>query len=249
MVIVDNVIDIFFFEIYVVVFDLVVQDQIFVGVVSVLFGVVLFVGDFEVLVGVFVDVVGEGCICIWSVYEDEEFVLVVLVLGGMILEDIVDGLLVGVLMNDIIGGKMDYYICVFIVIVVGICCGLFMIQVSVIWMNMVFVDVVMVLLKYVIVDGFYGVFFGSVCILIVVFGLQGVIFDYIDRDGEEDVVQMVVFDDCIVVQYEVILVFGELIIIMVEFQGMGVGECLIEVLYILLIDVFEMMWKFLICVL
>lgn len=225
----DTVTDILLSEIYAAVPDPAVQDQIFADAAGGLFAAALSRAEPPALLRALSDAAGEGRIRIWSAHEEEEALLATSDLGGTIPEDGADAPVVGVLMNDGTGGKMDYYTRASIVTAVGTCAGEATTQVRVTWTNTAPADAATSLPPYVTADGVYGVPAGSVRTLIAVYGPQGATPSHIDRDGAEDGVQTATIDDRSVVQHEVLLAPGESTTITVEFQGEGAGERLTEV--------------------
>ena len=137
--------------------------------------------------------------------------------------------MVGVLMNDGTGGKMDYYTRATIATAVGSCAGVPTTQVRVTWSNTAPADAATSLPPYVTGDGVYGVPAGSVRTLIAVYGPEGALPSHIDRDGTEEGVQTTTIGDRSVVQHEVLLAPGASTTITVEFQGDGAGARLTEV--------------------
>lgn len=225
----DTVTDILLSEIYAAVPDPAVQDKIFADAAGGLFAAALSRAEPPALLRALSDAAGEGRIRIWSAHEEEEALLATSDLGGTIPEDGADAPVVGVLMNDGTGGKMDYYTRASIVTAVGTCAGEATTQVRVTWTNTAPADAATSLPPYVTADGVYGVPAGSVRTLIAVYGPQGATPSHIDRDGAEDGVQTATIDDRSVVQHEVLLAPGESTTITVEFQGEGAGERLTEV--------------------
>lgn len=232
----ENVTDILLSQIYAVVPDPAVQDEIFAQAAGALFGAALSGGDPQALIGALADSASEGRIRIWSAHEDEEALLADSALGGVIPEDSKDATYVGVLINDSTGSKMDYYTRASITTAVGSCRGAPTTQVRVTWTNTAPADAATSLPAYVTGDGVYGVPAGTVRTLIAIYGPEGATPDHIDRDGAEEGVQTAMLGDRSVVQHEVSLAPGESTTITIEFQGTGAGERLTEVLHTPLID-------------
>ncbi|PRA82962.1 DUF4012 domain-containing protein [Microbacterium sp. MYb66] len=232
----ENVTDILLSEIYAVVPDPVVQDQIFAQAAGALFGAALSGAEPKALIGALAEAAGEGRIRIWSAHEDEEALLASSALGGTIPEDGADATYVGVLMNDTTGAKMDYYTRAAITTAIGTCQGTPTTQVRVSWTNTAPADAATSLPAYVTGDGFYGVPPGTVRTLIAIYGPEGATPAHVDRDGEEEGVQTAMLGDRSVVQHEVSLAPGESTTITIEFQGTGAGERFTEVLHTPLIE-------------
>lgn len=225
----DNIVSILLSEIYAEIPDPLVQDAVFAQASAAMFDAALSGGDPRALVGALSAAADERRIRIWSAHEDEEAILATSTLGGAIPRDDEDGSYVGVLFNDATGGKMDYYTRAGIVTEVGRCDGTPTTRVSVTWSNEAPADAATSLPFYVTVQGAYGVPAGSVRTLIAVYGPEGAIPSYTDRDGAEQGVQTAMLGDRTAVQYEVTLAPGESTTVTVEFQGEGAGERLTSV--------------------
>lgn len=243
----DTIISILLSEIYAAIPDPAVQDDVFAEAASGLLGAALSGGDPKALIGALAESADEGRIRIWSAHEDEEAVLRASALGGTLPEDSEDATYVGVLMNDSTGSKMDYYTRASIATAVGTCHGEPTTQVRVTWTSEAPADAATSLPPYVTGDGVYGVAPGSVRTLIAVYGPAGATPSYIDRDGTEEPVQTAMLGDRSVVQHEVLLAPGESTTITVEFQGIGAGERLTEVLATPMIEAPELTRKELRC--
>lgn len=225
----DNIVSILLSGIYAEIPDPLVQDAVFAQASAAMFDAALSGGDPRALVGALSAAADERRIRIWSAHEDEEAILAASTLGGGIPHDDEDGSYVGVLFNDATGGKMDYYTRAGIVTEVGRCDGTPTTRVSVTWSNEAPADAATSLPFYVTVQGAYGVPAGSVRTLIAVYGPEGAIPSYTDRDGAEQGVQTAMLGDRTAVQYEVTLAPGESTTVTVEFQGEGAGERLTSV--------------------
>lgn len=226
----ETVISILLSEIYAVVPDPAVQDEVFAQAASGLFGAAISGGDPQALIGALAASAGEGRIRIWSAHADEQAVLADTELGGTIPRDSADATYVGVLMNDSTGAKMDYYTRAVITTAIGTCDGKPTTQVRVTWTSTAPADAATSLPEYVTGDGIFGVPAGLVRTQIAVYGPDGATPSHIDRDGDEEGVQTAMLGDRSVVQHEVLLAPGESTTITVEFQGTGAGERFTEVL-------------------
>ncbi|MEV8264252.1 DUF4012 domain-containing protein [Microbacterium sp. NPDC077057] len=225
----ETVTDLLLSEIYAAIPDPAAQDAIFAQAAGGLFSAALSHAEPQALVRALADAAGEGRIRIWSAHEAEESLLAASALGGAMPQDDEDAAVVGVLMNDGTGGKMDYYTRASIVTAVGTCAGVPTTQVRVTWSNTAPADAATSLPSYVTGDGVYGVPAGSVRTLIAVYGPEGALPSHIDRDGSEEGVQTTTIGDRSVVQHEVLLAPGASTTITVEFQGDGAGARLTEV--------------------
>lgn len=225
----DTVTGILLSEIYAAVPDPVAQDAIFAQAAGGLLAAALSNANPQELVRALADAAGEGRIRIWSSHESEESFLAASALGGTMPRDEEDASVVGVLMNDGTGGKMDYYTRASIATAVGTCAGAPTTQVRVTWTNTAPADAATSLSPYVTGDGVYGVPPGSVRTLIAVYGPEGALPSHVDRDGAEEGVQTATIGDRPVVQHEVLLAPGASTTITVEFQGPGAGARLTEV--------------------
>lgn len=235
----DDVLEILLSEIYRAIPDPEEQDAVFAQASAALLGAALSSGDSRSLLGALTTSADEGRIRIWSAHEKEQDLLASSTLGGTLPADDESATWVGVLFNDITGGKMDYYADAEIVTAVGVCRGEPVTQVRVTWTNDAPADAATSLPEYVTGGGNYGVPAGETRTLVAVYGPQGATPVRIDRDGVEESVQTAVIDGRTVVQHSVQLAPGESTTITVDFTGTGAGERLTEVSHTPLIDVPE----------
>ncbi len=131
----ETVTDLLLSEIYAAIPDPAAQDAIFAQAAGGLFSAALSHAEPQALVRALADAAGEGRIRIWSAHEAEESLLAASALGGAMPQDDEDAAVVGVLMNDGTGGKMDYYTRASIATAVGTCGGVPTTQVRVTWSN------------------------------------------------------------------------------------------------------------------
>lgn len=131
----ETVTDLLLSEIYAAIPDPAAQDAIFAQAAGGLFSAALSHAEPQALVRALADAAGEGRIRIWSAHEAEESLLAASALGGAMPQDDEDAAVVGVLMNDGTGGKMDYYTRASIATAVGTCAGVPTTQVRVTWSN------------------------------------------------------------------------------------------------------------------
>ncbi len=232
----DNVVSILLSEIYAVVPDPMVQDEVFAQAASTLLGAALNNAEPRALVAALAESADEDRVRIWSAHEDEERMLSASTLGGALPMDDARGPYVGVLLNDATGAKMDYYTRASISTAVGSCGGEPTTQVRVTWTNTAPADAAATLPPYVTGGGFFGVEPGSVRTLVAIYGPEGATPSHIDRDGEEEGVQTALLGDRTVVQHELLLAPGESTTVTVEFSGTGAGDRLTRVQHTPLVD-------------
>ncbi|MFS2240922.1 DUF4012 domain-containing protein [Microbacterium sp. OR16] len=220
----DNVLTVLLSEVYRRYSDPREQDAVFAQTAAVLFDAAVHADDPAALVKALGASVTEGRIRIWSAHDSEERILAASAVGGGIPSDSPEAPVVGVLLNDTSGSKMDVYAHAAISTRAGVCDGVPTTRVEVTWSNEVPADIVPTLPPYVSAYGWFGVTPGDTRTLIAVYGPAGAAVARYDRDGAQEPVQTAQLDGRVVVQHSVTLSPGASSTITVDFIGEGAGE-------------------------
>lgn len=220
----DNVLTVLLSEVYHRYSDPREQDAVFAQAAAVLFHAALRADDPAALIDALGTSAAEGRVRIWSAHDAEQRILGASAVGGGIPTDTADAPVVGVLLNDTSGSKMDVYAHAAISTRIGVCDGVPTTRVQVTWTNGVPSDIVATLPPYVSGYWRYGVTPGDMRTLIAVYGPDGAMVAGYDRDGVQEAVQTTRLDQRLVVQHNVTLTPGATTIITVDFIGDGAGE-------------------------
>jgi hypothetical protein len=219
-----NALTVLLSDVYRTIPDPAVQDAVFAATAAVLFETGLHGGDAKALIRAVAESATQDRIRIWSAHPDEQRILAGSSLGGALPSDTPDRTVVGVLLNDTTGGKMDFYARARISTSVGVCGGKPTTRVRITWTNDVAADTVATLPPYVTGGGWFGVTPGDTRTLIAVYGPRGASIARYDRDGTEQPVQTAELDGRLTVQHSVILAPGESTTITVDYVGTGAGR-------------------------
>ncbi len=241
----ENVVDVLLSEVYLTIPDQATQDAVFANASAALFGAALTAPPRE-LIGALAESADENRIRIWSAHPEEQELLGASSLGGALPQDPPDAATVGVLINDITGGKMDYYADADFTLAVGECRGEPITRVTVTWSNGAPADAA-ALPPLVTGNGWYGVPAGETRTLIAVYGPSGSELAADSRDGSEEPVQSTTMDGRPVVQHTVQLAPGADSTITVDFRGSGAGQALTQLRHTPLIETFEITAEKLVC--
>lgn len=220
----DNVLTVLLSDVYRRYSDPREQDAVFAQTAAVLFDAALRADDPATLIGTLGTSVAEDRVRIWSARDSEERILAASAVGGSIPSDSAEAPVVGVLLNDTSGSKMDVYAHAEISTRTGVCDGVPTTRVQVIWTNGVPADIVPTLPPYISADGWFGVAPGDTRTLIAVYGPAGAAVSRYDRDGAQEPVQTTKLDGRVAVQHSVTLPPGASSTITVDFIGEGSGE-------------------------
>lgn len=219
----DNVLRTLLSKVYRVVPDPIAQDAVFAEVAAELFTAAMHVDKPQALLSAMADASNENRIRIWSAHTDEQRVLAASTLGGALPHDSAAQSHVGVLVNDLTGGKMDFYTRMAFGVSTGLCHGDPTTRVTVTWTNTAPADSAGSLPAYVTGGGHFGIAPGSIRTLIAVYGPEGATPARIERDGTEQQVQTADLDGRIAVQHDVLLTPGGSTTITVDYIGKGAG--------------------------
>lgn len=219
----DNVLNVLLSKVYRDISDPEQQDAVFALTATTIFDASLHADDPRAVVAALGQSVSEGRIHIWSAHDDEQRILKGTDLGGVIPDDRPDAALVGVMVNDTTGGKMDVYARSAVTVATGVCHGAPTTRVTVTWSNDVPAEKVAGLPPYVTANGWYGVEPGDTRTLIAVYGPTGATLKHFERDGRQEPVQTADLDGRLVVQHNVTLRPGESSTITVDYVGTNAG--------------------------
>ncbi|GEK84928.1 DUF4012 domain-containing protein [Microbacterium aerolatum] len=215
----DTIVPILLSEVYATVSDPIEQDAVFAQAANALFSVALSGNDPKQLISSLAAAAGENRIRIWSAHEDEQGRLAASTLGGALPTDGARGPHVGVLLNDITGGKMDFYADADINTAVGVCHGTPTTQVRVTWKSDAPLDAEQTLSTH--VTGGSG---GDIRTLIAIYGPEGATIESVDGGTSDEGVQTALLGTRSVVQHELLLSPGDSASIAVTFVGEGAGD-------------------------
>ncbi|MDT0156739.1 DUF4012 domain-containing protein [Microbacterium sp. ARD32] len=219
----DNALTVLLSDVYRDLPDPRAQDAVFAETAAKLFSAAMRTDDPRALLAAMTDAADQNRIRLWSAHADEQRILAASSLGGALPRDTAEQPVVGVLINDTTGGKMDFYARADIVVATGVCHGDATTRVTVTWRSTAPADAASTLPEYVTAGGHYGVPAGSIRSLIAVYGPEGATPARIERDGAQEPVQTAGLDGRIAVQHDVLLAPGESTTITVDYIGAGAG--------------------------
>lgn len=220
----ETILPILLSTLYTDVADTAQQHAVFAQAAQALFAAALASGEPQQLIGALSSAADEGRIHVWSAHPEEQEILAASTLGGLLPNDGQRGSYVGVLFNDLTGGKMNFYTSATISTAIGTCQGEPTTQVQVTWSNNAPVGGEEPLPATVTGPESEGMSQGDVRTLITIYGPEGATV----RDSESDA-ESIALGARYAVQQEVVVAPGEAATVTVSFTGEGAGEKLTKV--------------------